>query len=135
MAALTEKSIPVCGHIGLTPQSVHVFGGFKVQGKSTEAAQQLEKDVSAFEKAGAAAVGIEAVPAELGAANTAQLNIPTIGIGAGPACSGQVLVMHDMLGITQGRRPRFVQDFVGAGSTVKAALEAYVRAVKQREFP
>jgi 3-methyl-2-oxobutanoate hydroxymethyltransferase len=135
VAALTERSIPVCGHIGLTPQSVHALGGFKVQGKSAEAAQQLERDALAFENAGAAAVVIEAVPAELGAAITAQLNIPTIGIGAGPACSGQVLVMHDMLGISQVRRPRFVQDFTGAGLTVKAAIEDYVKAVKQQTFP
>jgi 3-methyl-2-oxobutanoate hydroxymethyltransferase len=135
VAALTERSIPVCGHIGLTPQSVHAFGGFKVQGKSSEAALQLERDALAFENAGATAVVIEAVPAELGGTVTARLNIPTIGIGAGAACSGQILVMHDMLGITQGRRPRFVQDFVGTGSTMKGALEAYVSAVKQGAFP
>ncbi|MBU9413531.1 3-methyl-2-oxobutanoate hydroxymethyltransferase [Burkholderia multivorans] len=132
---LTERSIPVCGHIGLTPQSVHAFGGFKVQGKSDAAAEKLEKDALAFQDAGATVVVIEAVPASLGATITKRLSVPTIGIGAGPGCSGQVLVMHDMLGATRGRRPRFVRDFMAAGSTLKDAFEAYVNAVKQGEFP
>jgi 3-methyl-2-oxobutanoate hydroxymethyltransferase len=132
---LTERSIPVCGHIGLTPQSVHAFGGFKVQGRSDDAAGQVEKNALAFQNSGAAVVVIEAVPASLGAAITERLSVPTIGIGAGRECSGQVLVMHDMLGATQGRRPRFVRDFMQAGSTLKEALEAYVSAVKQRKFP
>ncbi|MFM0499492.1 3-methyl-2-oxobutanoate hydroxymethyltransferase [Paraburkholderia caffeinilytica] len=132
---LVERSIPVCAHIGLTPQSVHAFGGFKVQGKTDAGASQMLRDALAVQNAGAQLVVIEAVPTLLGSEVTKQLRIPTIGIGAGPDCSGQVLVLHDMLGIFPGKRPRFVKDFMQGQANIQAAVEAYVRAVKDGSFP
>jgi 3-methyl-2-oxobutanoate hydroxymethyltransferase len=125
----------VCAHIGLTPQSVHAFGGFKVQGKTEAGASQLLRDALAIQDAGAQLVVIEAVPTQLGTEATKQLRIPTIGIGAGVECSGQVLVLHDMLGIFPGKRPRFVKDFMQGQPSIFAAVEAYVRAVKDSSFP
>ncbi|MCP3707393.1 3-methyl-2-oxobutanoate hydroxymethyltransferase [Paraburkholderia sp. CNPSo 3274] len=132
---LVERAVPVCAHIGLTPQSVHAFGGFKVQGKSDAAATQMIRDALALQEAGAQLVVIEAVPAALGAEVTKQLRIPTIGIGAGVDCSGQVLVLHDMLGIFPGKRPRFVKDFMAGQPDIESAVRAYVQAVKEGAFP
>jgi 3-methyl-2-oxobutanoate hydroxymethyltransferase len=132
---LVERSVPVCGHVGLTPQSVHAFGGFKVQGKTEAGAAQLLRDSRAMQDAGAQLLVMEAMPTLLAAEVTKQLRIPTIGIGAGVECSGQVLVLHDMLGIFPGKRPRFVKDFMQGQPSILAAVEAYVRAVKERTFP
>jgi 3-methyl-2-oxobutanoate hydroxymethyltransferase len=132
---LVERSVPVCAHVGLTPQSVHAFGGFKVQGKTEAGANQLIRDSLAMQNAGAQLVVLEAVPTLVAAAVTKQLHIPTIGIGAGVDCSGQVLVLHDMLGIFPGKRPRFVKDFMNGQPSIFAAVEAYVRAVKDGSFP
>lgn len=132
---LTERSIPVCSHLGLTPQSVHQMGGFKVQGKTEAGAEQLLADALALQEAGAALLVLEAIPAALGASVTAALHIPTIGIGAGPACSGQVLVMHDMLGVFPGRKARFVKNFMEGVGSIDEAVRAYVTAVKQEQFP
>ena len=132
---LVERSIPVCGHVGLTPQSVHAFGGFKVQGKTDAAAAQMRRDAIALQEAGAQLLVIEAVPTLLAREVTEQVAIPTIGIGAGIDCSGQVLVLHDMLGIFPGKRPRFVKDFMTGQPSIFAAVEAYVRAVKEGTFP
>jgi 3-methyl-2-oxobutanoate hydroxymethyltransferase len=132
---LAERAVPVCAHVGLTPQSVHAFGGFKVQGKTEAGASQLLRDARAVQDAGAQLIVIEAIPMVLGAEVTKQLRIPTIGIGAGVDCSGQVLVLHDMLGIFPGKRPRFVKDFMQGQPSIFAAVEAYVRAVKDSSFP
>jgi 3-methyl-2-oxobutanoate hydroxymethyltransferase len=132
---LVERAVPVCAHVGLTPQSVHTFGGFKVQGKTEAGASQVLRDSRAVQDAGAQLVVMEAIPARLAAEATQQLKIPTIGIGAGVDCSGQVLVLHDMLGIFPGKRPRFVKDFMQGAPSIFAAVEAYVRAVKDGSFP
>ena len=132
---LVERAIPVCAHVGLTPQSVHAFGGFKVQGKTEAGADQLLRDSRALQDAGAQLVVLEAIPAVLAAEVTKQLAIPTIGIGAGLDCSGQVLVLHDMLGIFPGKRPRFVKDFMEGQPSILAAVEAFVRAVRDGSFP
>lgn len=132
---LVERAIPVCGHVGLTPQSVHAFGGFKVQGKTDAAAAQMRRDALALQEAGAQLLVIEAVPTLLAREVTEQVTIPTIGIGAGIDCSGQVLVLHDMLGIFPGKRPRFVKDFMNGQPSIFAAVEAYVRAVRDGSFP
>jgi 3-methyl-2-oxobutanoate hydroxymethyltransferase len=132
---LVERSVPVCAHLGLTPQSVHAFGGFKVQGKTAGAAEQLKKDALALQQAGARLLVLEAIPSALGEAVTQLVKIPTIGIGAGLNCSGQVLVLHDMLGIFPGQRPRFVKDFMQGQTTIEAAIRAYVSAVKDGSFP
>ncbi len=132
---LTERGIPICAHIGLTPQSVHQLGGYKVQGKSTESAEQLKNDALALQNAGAAIVLMEAMPAQLGKEVTEMLHVPTIGIGAGPDCSGQVLVMHDMLGVFPGRKARFVRNFMEGAASIDDAVSAYVRAVKEGSFP
>jgi 3-methyl-2-oxobutanoate hydroxymethyltransferase len=132
---LVERSIPVCAHLGLTPQSVHAFGGFKVQGKTDAAAAQMRRDALALQDAGAQLLVIEAVPTLLAREVTEQIAIPTIGIGAGIDCSGQVLVLHDMLGIFPGKRPRFVRDFMQGQPSIFAAVEAFVRAVKDGSFP
>jgi len=132
---LIERAVPVCAHIGLTPQSVHAFGGFKVQGKTESGAAQMLRDAQALQDAGAQVVLIEAVPSSLGAMATKQLRVPTIGIGAGADCSGQVLVLHDMLGIFPGKRPRFVKDFMQGQPNIESAVAAYVKAVKDGSFP
>jgi 3-methyl-2-oxobutanoate hydroxymethyltransferase len=132
---LVERSVPVCAHIGLTPQSVHAFGGFKVQGKTEAAASQLLRDARVMQDAGAQLVVMEAVPSPVAAGVTKELRIPTIGIGAGVDCSGQVLVLHDMLGIFPGKPARFVRDFMQGQPSILAAVEAYVRAVKDGSFP
>jgi 3-methyl-2-oxobutanoate hydroxymethyltransferase len=135
VAFLTSRGIPVCGHIGLTPQSVHQLGGYKVQGKGDVAAQKFLHDAQALQKAGAGMIVFEAIPAALGAEATTQLTIPTIGIGAGAGCSGQVLVVYDMLGIYPGKKARFVKDFMPGAGTVAQAVANYVAEVKSGSFP
>ncbi|MBS1169174.1 MAG: panB [Burkholderiaceae bacterium] len=132
---LTERAVPVCAHLGLTPQSVHQFGGYKVQGKTVEGAERLKADALALQQAGASLLVLEAIPAALGREVTEMLSMPTIGIGAGPDCSGQVLVMHDMLGVFPGRKPRFVKNFMQGQTSIDAAVKAYVAAVKDGSFP
>ncbi|SFL41468.1 3-methyl-2-oxobutanoate hydroxymethyltransferase [Rugamonas rubra] len=132
---LTERAVPVCAHIGLTPQSVHQLGGYKVQGKTTESADQLKADALALQAAGASMVVLEAIPSQLGKEVTELLTMPTIGIGAGPDCSGQVLVMHDLLGVFPGRKARFVKNFMEGQTSIDAAVGAYVAAVKDGSFP
>jgi len=132
---LTERSIPVCAHLGLTPQSVHQLGGYKVQGKTAESADLLKSDALKLQAAGAALLVLEAIPTALGKEVTELLAIPTIGIGAGPDCSGQVLVMHDALGVFPGRKARFVRNFMEGQTSIGAAVTAYVTAVKNGSFP
>ncbi|MBE3024055.1 3-methyl-2-oxobutanoate hydroxymethyltransferase [Janthinobacterium sp. GW458P] len=132
---LTERGIPICAHIGLTPQFVHQLGGYKVQGKSTESAAELKNDALTLQNAGAAIVLMEAMPSQLGKEVTDMLTIPTIGIGAGPDCSGQVLVMHDMLGVFPGRKARFVRNFMEGAASIDDAVTGYVKAVKDGSFP
>ena len=132
---LTSRGIPVCGHIGLTPQSVHQLGGYRVQGKDDAAARRLLADALALQQAGAGLLVLEAMPATLAAEVTAQLSIPTIGIGAGAACSGQVLVVYDMLGIYPGKKARFVKDFMQGAGSIAQAVASYVAEVKAGTFP
>ena len=133
--AIVDASIPVVAHIGLTPQSVNAFGGFKVQGKSEAAALKLLDEARAVEKAGAFAVVMECVPAKLAAKITEELSIPTIGIGAGAGCDGQVLVYQDMLGLFSDFTPKFVKQFANVGEIVKGAFEGYIREVQEGTFP
>ncbi|GAB1231732.1 3-methyl-2-oxobutanoate hydroxymethyltransferase [Ferrigenium sp. UT5] len=135
VAFLTSRGIPVCGHIGLTPQSVNQLGGYKVQGKTDAAARKLLNDAQALQDAGAGLIVLEAIPAALGAQVTQQLRIPTIGIGAGPDCSGQVLVVYDMLGIYPGKKARFVKDFMPGAGSIAQAVANYVAEVKSGAFP
>lgn len=135
VAHIVSHGIPVCGHIGLLPQSIESLGGYKVQGHGAEAAREILADARALQAAGAGLVVMECIPAVLGAEITADLEIPTIGIGAGPDCDGQVLVLYDMLGITQGKLPRFVKDFMGEGGSIPAAIMAYVDAVRDGRYP
>ncbi len=135
VAFLTSRGIPVCAHIGLTPQSVHQLGGYKVQGKGDAAARKLKKDALALEKAGASVVLMEAIPAALAAEVTQALRVPTIGIGAGAGCSGQVLVLHDMLGVYPGKKARFVKDFMQGADSIPQAIANYVAEVKAGIFP
>jgi 3-methyl-2-oxobutanoate hydroxymethyltransferase len=132
---LTERAVPVCAHIGLTPQSVHQLGGYKVQGKTIASAEQLLTDALALQHAGASLIVLEAIPSTLGKQVTDTLAIPTIGIGAGPDCSGQVLVMHDMLGVFPGKKARFVKNFMEGQTSVDGAVLAYIAAVKDKSFP
>ena len=133
--AITKAGIPVCAHIGLTPQSVNAFGGFKVQGKTAEAAQQMVEDALAVQEAGAFAVVLECVPAKLAAIISEKLDIPTIGIGAGAGCDGQVLVYQDMLALFSDFKPKFVKHFGNIGPQMTAALKAYDEEVKAGTFP
>lgn len=133
--AIVDASIPVVGHIGLTPQSVNMFGGFKVQGKSLEAARQLVKDAQALEQAGAFAIVLEGIPSKLAEVITASVNIPTIGIGAGAGCDGQVLVYQDMLGMYSDFVPKFVKKFAEVGEAMAAAFKEYDKEVKEGTFP
>jgi 3-methyl-2-oxobutanoate hydroxymethyltransferase len=132
---LTQRDIPVCAHLGLTPQSVQKLGGYRVQGRDETAAARLRDDARRVADAGAELLVLECVPAALAAEITRAIAIPTIGIGAGPDCDGQVLVMHDLLGVTPGRRPKFVKDFFAAAGTVEAAFVAYAEAVRCGSFP
>lgn len=133
--ALAERDIPVCAHLGLTPQSVHKFGGYRVRGRDTAQADRLRADALAVQDAGADLLVLECVPAALATEITDSLAIPTIGIGAGGGCDGQVLVIYDLLGITPGKRPRFSKDFLAGRDSIAAALAAYAQAVRSREFP
>jgi 3-methyl-2-oxobutanoate hydroxymethyltransferase len=133
---LVERGIPVCAHLGLTPQTVHALGGYRVQGKTGEAAATLKAQAHALQDAGAAMLVLEMVPAALSAALTTELgHCPTIGIGAGVGTAGQVLVLHDMLGMNLGRMPKFVHNFMSEAHSVHGAIQAYVRAVKEGRFP
>jgi len=132
---LTRRGIPVCGHLGLTPQSVHQLGGYRVQGRTADAGDQLLADAVALQDAGAGMIVLEAIPAELARRVTAELHVPTIGIGAGPDCSGQVLVLHDMLDVFPGRRAKFVRNFMSGASGIEDAVARYVAAVKDGSFP
>jgi len=132
---LVERGIPVCAHIGLTPQSVNTFGGYRVQGRGDDAASRLVADAKALEAAGAAIVLMEAMPATVAKRVTESLSVPTIGIGAGVDVSGQVLVVYDMLDIYPGRKARFVKNFMSGAPSIQAGIEAYVKAVKSRAFP
>ena len=133
---LTEREIPVCAHLGLTPQSVLKLGGYKVQGREQAAAERLLADAEAVAAAGAELLVLECVPSALAGEITRRLAIPTIGIGAGPQCDGQILVLHDMLGINSGhRRPRFVKDFLESAGSIAAAVKAYADAVRNGSFP
>lgn len=133
---LSSRDIPVCAHLGLTPQSVLKMGGFKVQGRDTEAAKALLAQAKAVEQAGAQLLVLECMPSSLAAQITAALKIPTIGIGAGPDCDGQILVSYDALGINSGhRRPRFVKDFLEGNDSIEAAFRQYVQDVKSGAFP
>ncbi len=133
---LSERDIPVCAHLGLTPQSVLKFGGYKVQGRDEAAAARLCADARAVAEAGAALLVLECVPSALAASITADIAIPTIGIGAGPGCDGQVLVLHDFLGLDTGhRRPKFVKDFLAEGGSIAGAVRAYADAVRDGSFP
>ena len=132
---LVERSVPVCAHLGLLPQSVHILGGYKVQGKSKDAASLMLEQALACEQAGAQMIVLEAIPSSLGKHITESLTIPTIGIGAGADCSGQVLVLQDMLGISPGKPPKFVKNFMDGHASIEAAVKAYVREVKSGKFP
>ena len=133
--AITRASIPVMGHIGLTPQSIHAFGGFKVQGKTIEAAQKILQDALAVEKAGAFAIVLEAIPADLAALITKKLTIPTIGIGAGNQTDGQVLVYQDMLGMYGEMQPKFVKRYADLGAEMNSAIQHYKTEIQQEQFP
>jgi 3-methyl-2-oxobutanoate hydroxymethyltransferase len=132
---LASHDIPVCAHIGLRPQSVHKVGGFRVQGREAAAAEQMLRDARDLQNAGADIVLLECVPASLGADITRALQVPVIGIGAGPDVDGQVLVLYDILDLTPGRKPRFTKNFMEGAASPLAALESYVRAVKDRSYP
>ena len=132
---LTERGIPVCGHLGFTPQSVHQLGGYRIQGKAKDDAQRLIDDAKMLEDAGAGMIVLEMVPAALAKDVTAALRAPTIGIGAGPDCHGQVLVLYDMLDVFPGRKARFVKNYMELAGSVQGAVELYVKEVKSGKFP
>ncbi len=133
--ALAANDIPICAHIGLTPQSVHKIGGFRVQGRESDAARRMIDDAQALEDAGADIVLLECIPSELGHAITEAVNVPVIGIGAGPEVDGQILVLYDILDITMGRLPRFVKNYMDGASNCADAVSRYVKAVKDRSYP
>ena len=135
ISRLTEAEIPVMGHVGLTPQSVNALGGYKVQGKTQNAAEQVLRDARAVEAAGAFAVVLEALPRELAAQITEDLEIPTIGIGAGPDCDGQILVVHDLLGLTFGQIPKFARQYANVGEVIAKAVREYCADVRSGAFP
>ena len=132
---LTARGIPVCAHLGLQPQSVHRLGGYRVQGRDAAAARTMLQDAVALQDAGADVLLLESIPVSLAAEITQAVEIPVIGIGAGPDCDGQVLVLYDMLGITPGRRPKFARDFMTGQPHIRAAVENYIEAVKGGAFP
>jgi 3-methyl-2-oxobutanoate hydroxymethyltransferase len=135
ITALVERGIPVCGHLGLTPQSVHVFGGFKVQGREQSQAEQMIEQAKQLEQAGVQLLVLECIPASLGKAITEAVSIPTIGIGAGKDTDGQILVMHDALGISCSYMPKFSRNFLVDTGDIKKAIELYIREVQQGNFP
>ena len=132
---LARQGIPVCGHLGLLPQFVHQLGGYHVQARESQAAQTVLEDALLLQDAGAKLLVLECVPATLGEEVSRALEIPVIGIGAGPGCDGQVLVLHDMLGLGPGKRPRFVKDFMAESPDIAAAVRAYAAAVREGRFP
>jgi 3-methyl-2-oxobutanoate hydroxymethyltransferase len=133
--ALVQQGMPVCAHLGLTPQSVHQLGGYRVQGRERADAERLLEDARLLDEAGAGALVLECIPAALARQITAAVSMPTIGIGAGPHCDGQVLVLYDLLGITPGKRPVFTHNFLNDADDIPGALRAYVKAVKEGSFP
>jgi 3-methyl-2-oxobutanoate hydroxymethyltransferase len=133
--ALIEAEIPVVGHLGLTPQSIHRMGGYRVQGRNADAALQLKADAHALAEAGAGALVLEGVPREVAAAITAELPIPTIGIGAGPECDGQILVFHDLVGLTFAPAAKFVRRYADAGALIRTAIEHYREDIEHHAFP
>jgi len=135
IGALVARAIPVCAHLGLTPQSVHKFGGFKIQGREQDAADRVLAQAQAVQAAGADLLVLEGVPTALGERVTRAVTIPVIGIGAGPHCDGQVLVIHDVLGITPGKRPKFSKDFLAGRDSIAAAIAAYADDVRSGAFP
>lgn len=135
IARLTEAEIPVMGHVGLTPQSLNALGGYRVQGKTLDTAELVLRDARAVEAAGAFAVVLEAMPRELAAQITRELRIPTIGIGAGPNCDGQILVLHDLLGLTFGRTPKFARKYADVGAAIAKAAREYCEDVRGGTFP
>ena len=135
IARLTESEIPVMGHVGLTPQSLHAMGGFKVQGKTPDAAEQLVRDARAVEAAGAFAIVLEGIPRELAALITRELRIPTIGIGAGPECDGQILVINDLLGLTFGPVPKFARQYANLSEIISSTAREYCADVRRGSFP
>lgn len=132
---LTQQGIPVCGHLGLTPQSVHVFGGFKIQGRTNEAAEKMINDAKALEAAGAQLLVLECIPSELAKAITDAISIPTIGIGAGKETDGQILVMHDLVGISAGYIPKLSKNFLLETGNMPAAVKKYIDDVQSGQFP
>ena len=135
VVSILDAEIPVMGHVGLTPQSVNAMGGFKLQGKNADDARRLIDEAVALERAGCFAVVLECVPAELAAIITEQITVPTIGIGAGPSCDGQVLVFHDVLGIYDGHTPKFVRQYAHIAEDMQKALEHYLADVREGRFP
>src|SRR5438876_5573066 len=135
IARLTEAEIPVMGHVGLTPQSLHAMGGFKVQGKTPDAAEQLVRDARAVEAAGAFAIVLEGIPRELAALITRELRVPTIGIGAGPECDGQILVINDLLGLTFGPVPKFARQYANLSEIISSTVREYCADVRRGNIP
>lgn len=135
IAAMTQQGIPVCGHLGLTPQSVHVFGGFKIQGRDQAAAEKMINDAKALEKAGAQLLVLECIPSVLAKAITEAVSIPTIGIGAGKDTDGQILVMHDLVGISAGYIPKFSKNFLAETGNMPAAVKKFINDVQSGAFP
>lgn len=135
VARLTECGIPVCAHLGLTPQAIHKFGGYRVQGREEATARKMREDALALEAAGADMLLLECVPVTLAAEITAAAAVPVIGIGAGPSVDGQILVLYDVIDIAPGKRTRFSKNFMAAGGSIQAAIGNYVTEVKAREFP
>jgi len=133
--AILDAEIPVMGHIGLTPQSLNALGGFKLQGKAADDARRLVDEAIALDQAGCFSIVLEMVPAELAAIITERISVPTIGIGAGPHCDGQVLVFHDLLGLYDGHTPRFVRKYAQAGDVMRSAIEHYLDDVREGRFP
>lgn len=135
VTALVERGVPVCGHLGLTPQSVHVFGGFKVQGRNDDQAQRLLDDALALEQAGAQMIVLECIPTQLAKRVSEQLAIPVIGIGAGPHTDGQILVMHDMIGVSTNYIPKFSKNYLASSGDLKGAVRSYIEEVQDGSFP
>jgi 3-methyl-2-oxobutanoate hydroxymethyltransferase len=135
IARLVEAEIPVMGHVGLTPQSLHALGGFRVQGRTAETAEQVLRDAHAVEAAGAFSIVLESMPRELAARITHELRIPTIGIGAGPDCDGQILVLHDLIGLGSGHTPKFARRYANVGEVISRAVSEYAADVRSGNFP
>jgi 3-methyl-2-oxobutanoate hydroxymethyltransferase len=135
VAFLVARGIPVMGHLGLTPQSVHTLGGYRVQGKTEDAAQRLLDDAKLLQEAGAASLVLECVPSPVGRQVTEALSIPTIGIGSGPHCDGQILILHDMLDVYPGKKAKFVKNYMQGVASIQEAIQNYVREVKSGAFP